>query len=832
MSCQVTQERFSDYYDGGLSSTERSRLEDHLKTCSTCRVEYEHYSTSLKVLNETRPLETTQVFMTNLKAAAQAHLERKELFLRTEPAPRPPAPSWVPYALAASAVVAFLAGYVIQSQALQREISGLRRDLDRARLEARNVPPPPAPVAVPTDEEILRKYKLVNLRGQWVPEAAQAAFDQRMVLVDGRLFEPKAAAELLAARHLPPKPPETIPAPPPEDPAKREEEVLRKYALVRHEGMVVPSEWVQKWGQDLIQVGINRWLSRAEFEEKLAQDHGLVRHGGRLMTREQAAELQSQQLIARPDAAAASNELTQALEGLKIGPRMTYRGLTVYLLLSNRAPAESFVVSLHSALATGKLELIEKGDVFAIQVRNQLDGEVLLMAGEVLAGGRCTRVVAEDTLVPRKKVVTVPVACVEPANWRPIGPFLKESGHYLAPPSVRRALAAELGQGAVWALVARRLDKGRTGQIDLFRKYADTVVDYRLQLADLLEQEPAAVGVAVALGDTVEQVEVFRNNGLLASYYDRIVAAAVLDLLERSNDPASRAPAPYPNTVKGVKHFLESAFSMQYDLREGGLAVRKDDVRVGRASVSGGGIQHAFFFASGAPEWDRRASLPVKGEKLAKVLAEYEDRMKATPDANRKVEVVRELASLKVPEALTVLVNHMSEPALAVRRAVIEQMGDLGDRRAYEPLSQLLPRSRKDAPVFSATAQALSRLGDERAVDLLFRQGDGGDPELGRVVVLALPELLLQVRTRDVLEKSVGRLVSIHESADTGAKGEALSDPMTKGLRPAEASIVSEAARTALRQVTGQDLASPLEYRKWWNDREKRDRFLKERTGK
>ena len=70
MNCQTTTELFSDYVDGGLSAQERHVLEDHLRDCADCSGEFKVYTKSLKALHETRPLETTRVFVTNVKAAA------------------------------------------------------------------------------------------------------------------------------------------------------------------------------------------------------------------------------------------------------------------------------------------------------------------------------------------------------------------------------------------------------------------------------------------------------------------------------------------------------------------------------------------------------------------------------------------------------------------------------------------------------------------------------------------------------------------------------------------------------------------------------------------
>ena len=83
MNCQDTTEFFSDYYDGGLQAGERRALEEHLKGCMTCTGEFKHFTRSLNVLHDTGPMETTAVFLTNVRAAAEQHLERKEKLLRT-----------------------------------------------------------------------------------------------------------------------------------------------------------------------------------------------------------------------------------------------------------------------------------------------------------------------------------------------------------------------------------------------------------------------------------------------------------------------------------------------------------------------------------------------------------------------------------------------------------------------------------------------------------------------------------------------------------------------------------------------------------------------------
>src|ERR1043166_9357862 len=141
MNCNDTTGLFSDYYDGGLLPAERQALEEHLKSCSSCTIEFKHFSDGLQALHETKPLETTEIFLTNVRAAAQGHLTRKENILKpssetlakaapinsefatTEaltvrtptiaPPARIPIPASVPWAIAATMLVSFGFGWAV-----------------------------------------------------------------------------------------------------------------------------------------------------------------------------------------------------------------------------------------------------------------------------------------------------------------------------------------------------------------------------------------------------------------------------------------------------------------------------------------------------------------------------------------------------------------------------------------------------------------------------------------------------------------------------------------------------------------------------------------------
>lgn len=849
VSCQTTHELFSEYYDGGLRPEERRALEEHLKACAGCTVEFRHFTESLDALRKTKSIETSQLFLTNVKAAAAAHLQKRESYLRprqdsqtmTVVTPKADGSETVPLGKAAPGpwpMRLALAGVLLAGFALGFFVFGRREDGPDARqLQAlveealRNRPPERVVVKEPVDEEeVLRGRGLVKADGQWVPKQMADDFRRGLVCLGGRMMTREEAAKALAKEFPPAQPPVPLPPPAP-DPDKLVEEALAKAGYRRVNDVHIPEAWLAKWGEGLVQVGVNEWKKASEFKEELIREHNLVEVRGKLMTREQAESLQAQQLVRTPDAATAVNEVTRALSGLQIGPPMNYRGLTVYPLLAvGDAPPPAGLTPLHAAQGQGKLELSEDR-FFVAQAKNGLEEDVLFLAGEVLAGGRCARVVAEDTTVPRGQTGRVPVFCAEPGSWRGGEQFAKESGHYVAPPSLRRLLALDQGQGAVWSLLAKRVDKTRPGLVDLFRKHAEAVSDIRAYFTVLPDREPTAVGAAVAVGNALEFVELFQDHALFAAYFDRILMGAALDALERTADAPPRGAPTVPNSVRGVKQFLESAFFWTYEAREDGYGIRKDDTGLGRARVTGGFMAHAQLFTPRAPEWDRRTVAPVPKDKMTRVIADYEGRMKTLGPA-RKAAVLHDLASIGSPEVTVVLVRHLNETDTMIRRAAVQELGASGDLRATEPLVQVLTRSRAELPLYAEAVRALARLGDERAVEPILQQLDGADSEGARVLIQGLPELLLQVRNRELLARATARLVVLFEAAEGVSKGELGLDPVTKNMRPAEAEALAAAARTALTQLVGIEFQSSAGCRKWWNDRETRERFLKERTGK
>jgi len=253
MNCQETTEFFSDYYDGGLQTGERKLLEELLRACTTCTTEYRHFTQSLEALHETRPMETTNVFMTNLKAAASQQIDRKQNYPRSKseqmtvvtpkadskPLPKAdrtdsktvliqkatPIPAWVPWSLAATTLVAFGLGFFLSGRREdpEREIELLQLRERVGQLEKKHAVP-----AAPVDErKVLTSYGLVEtVDGQWIPMKWAKDFDLKKVCIEGQLMTRADVAKRLAKEFPVEVPPPPVPVPTPR-PLRRDSRATR-----------------------------------------------------------------------------------------------------------------------------------------------------------------------------------------------------------------------------------------------------------------------------------------------------------------------------------------------------------------------------------------------------------------------------------------------------------------------------------------------------------------------------------------------------------------------------------------------------------------------------
>jgi hypothetical protein len=520
VTCTQAQDLFSDYYDGALEVDRRRELESHLASCAACASEYRTFQSGITALTTTASIEAPDRFVEAVTTTLRIQ--------RVQPPPAdPPAPtprrhtsayrqpavperaSWAPLGMAAGVITAFALGFFITRSRDQEQMNRLLAENQRLRDKAPEVTPTELPKGVVIDDTgkqvaiatfLSRKFSDAGLvkdkDGRWISEAMQEEVRRNQERVDARMKE--LEAELKTAKDA-------------QRPTITREKVLEELNLVKWGDWYVTPEWKAALDARKVLTPDGEWKAFDDVVASIMKENRLVQHQGRWVREEELAALQAQQFIRKSELVSLDTPVARALDGLEIAPPMTFRNLTVYPLLAAEERS-SAVTTLHEALAGGKFEITDKDAALTVKARNDGASDVMIVAGVLLVGGRYARVVARDTLVPAGRTVDVRVFDAEPsASPRPADKFARESGHYLVAGAMRRAMASDAGQGWVWTSVAASLTGLRkaTSPADVYKGYAAAIIEYRAQLMELRNAHPRATGVAVAIGDRLEYVEVF-----------------------------------------------------------------------------------------------------------------------------------------------------------------------------------------------------------------------------------------------------------------------------------------------------------------------------------
>jgi len=97
-----------------------------------------------------------------------------------------------------------------------------------------------------------------------------------------------------------------------------------------------------------------------------------------------------------------------------------------------------------------------QAQVNELVLENHSDRPLLLLAGEIVTGGKQDRVIGKDRVVAAHgEPIALGVFCVEPHRWTGDSPYFRPMGGLMAQPSVRLQAMAKKSQQEVWNEVNR-----------------------------------------------------------------------------------------------------------------------------------------------------------------------------------------------------------------------------------------------------------------------------------------------------------------------------------------------------------------------------------------
>lgn len=314
--------------------------------------------------------------------------------------------------------------------------------------------------------------------------------------------------------------------------------------------------------------------------------------------------------------------------GYKVLEPIRNGSLTVFPVVASKSYATGEFLTLDEGLRSGEVVVTEYGNVRGLVRRpnspaiqrdsaevnrlvlvNNSKRPLLLLAGEIVAGGKQDRVIGMDRIVPSESdPIDLSVFCVEPGRWVATSDHFGTSGTtygaaahgvaggsaegsagtLMAQPSVRAKAMGDKDQGQVWAEVRKQQQSmalkvaeasPTAPNAELLRatsSYAVVMENKDVkekvdQMAKPIEQnyqslikqlrDRKAVGVVVAVNGRVIWSDVFASTELLEKYWPKLVRSyaseAVATRAKRGEATLAQAES-YLADMQGRRETIES----------------------------------------------------------------------------------------------------------------------------------------------------------------------------------------------------------------------------------------------------------------------------------
>jgi hypothetical protein len=255
----------------------------------------------------------------------------------------------------------------------------------------------------------------------------------------------------------------------------------------------------------------------------------------------------------------------------KVLPAIVRGNLAIFPVMLNRSYNTSQLMTLDEGIRTGQVTITETGtdvglirpgqtmpprrrgpEVNRLVLYSNANKPLLLLAGEIVTGGKQDRVIGSDRIIPPNAgPIDLSVFCVEPGRW--VGSNMKfgSIGAPMAQPSVRTPAMAMRDQNQVWdnvrssnskmvnnlssadaAVVAGTTSYAKVFESEPVRKMVSRYGGIEAEQAILRDlRDKGAAGVVVAVDGRVLWVDIFASTDLLAKYWPKLMRSYVAEAM-------------------------------------------------------------------------------------------------------------------------------------------------------------------------------------------------------------------------------------------------------------------------------------------------------------
>ena len=241
-----------------------------------------------------------------------------------------------------------------------------------------------------------------------------------------------------------------------------------------------------------------------------------------------------------------------------LGAPHSYKGFKVYPMYSKLSKTMYNCKTLDESIEKGYLKVEEKknNQVSQITVRNKSRYYILVLAGEIIKGGKQVRTISEDVIIPPKsKRINLSVFCVEKGRWsKKYGKF--GAGGTIVNPKIRKGINAKsLDQSKVWCEVrkfgGKSKAKSSTGSLQDMLENKKIQADIDKYVKKLYNTPVGSIGMVVTYGKKIISLDTFANKVLYKKTAKKLLKGSVVVALGNSKRPKGTM------TSKKIRAFIK-----------------------------------------------------------------------------------------------------------------------------------------------------------------------------------------------------------------------------------------------------------------------------------
>lgn len=220
------------------------------------------------------------------------------------------------------------------------------------------------------------------------------------------------------------------------------------------------------------------------------------------------------------------------------------------VVLRTALQQKKFRISEHKPF--GRME--DAGAVNQLTVENKLAGDVFMMSGDVVQGGKQDRTIGDDRIIAANSIKNIPVYCVERGRWaynnegnednKPNDRIAAFNGYYnVASVGLRKSIKSG-NQQDIWEKVAEVTatndgysDSNAYAGLENSETFTAERDDYLLHLKQGFSMENV-VGLVAVSGSEIIGTDVFGHAALFQKTFESLLYSYITDAISHGEIPA------------------------------------------------------------------------------------------------------------------------------------------------------------------------------------------------------------------------------------------------------------------------------------------------------